>query len=39
MNIQMIGKKFNKTSLPRKEHFCSHLNMEDVADASYTYVK
>ena len=25
--------KFNETSLPEKEDFCSHLNMEDVTDA------
>ena len=26
-------KKFNKISLPEKRDFCSHLNMEDIADA------
>ena len=25
--------KFNKTSLPEKEDYCSHLNMEDIIDA------
>ena len=25
--------KFNKTSLPEKEYFYSHLNMEDITDA------
>ena len=27
--------KFNETSLPEKEDFYSHLNMEDVTDAEY----
>ena len=26
---------FNETSLPEKEDFYSHLNMEDIADAHY----
>ena len=26
---------FNETSLPEKEHFHSHLNMEDITDADY----
>ena len=25
--------KFNETSLPEKEYFYSHLNMEDITDA------
>ena len=25
--------KFNETSLPEKENFYSHLNMEDIGDA------
>ena len=25
-------KKNNETSLPEKEDFCSHLNMEDITD-------
>ena len=29
-------KKFNETSLPEKEDFYSHLNMEDDTDADYT---
>ena len=29
--------KFNETSLPEKEDFCSHLNMEDIADANYAH--
>ena len=33
MNIWMIGKKFKETSLPEKEDFYSHLNMEDIPDA------
>ena len=31
--------KFNKTSLPEKEHLYSHLNMEDINDADYTHAK
>ena len=31
--------KFNKTSLPRKEDFYSHLNMEDITDPDYTHTK
>ena len=31
--------KFNKTSLPEKEDFYSHLNMEDVTDADYAHAK
>ena len=31
--------QFNKTSLPEKEDFCSHLNMEDITDADYTHRK
>ena len=27
--------KFNETSLPEKEDFYSHLNMEDITDAHY----
>ena len=30
--------KFNETSLPEKEHFYSHLNMEDI-DADYAHAK
>ena len=29
--------KFNETSLPEKENFYSHLNMEDITDADYTH--
>ena len=31
--------KFNETSLPEKEDFCSHLNMEDVTDADQAHAK
>ena len=31
--------KFNETSLPEKESFCSHLNMEDITDAYSTQAK
>ena len=31
--------KFNETSLPEKEDFFSHLNMEDITDADYALVK
>ena len=31
--------KFNETSLPEKEDFYSHLNMEDITDADYVYAK
>ena len=27
--------KFNETSLPKKEDFYSHLDMEDITDADY----
>ena len=30
-------KKFNETSLPVKEGFNSHLNMEDISDADADY--
>ena len=38
INIWMIGKKINKTSLPEKEHFYSNLNMEDITDAGCEHV-
>ena len=31
--------KFNETSLPEKQYFYSHLNMEDIADADYAHAK
>ena len=31
--------KFNETSFPEKEHFYSHLNMEDITDADYARAK
>ena len=32
-------KKINKTSLPEKEDFYSHLNIEDTTDANYAHAK
>ena len=32
-------KKFNETSLSRKEDFYSHLNMENITDADYAHAK
>ena len=29
--------KFKETSLPGRKDFYSHLNMEDIPDADYTY--
>ena len=31
--------KFNETSLPEKEDFYSHLNMEDITDSGYMHAK
>ena len=31
--------KFNETSLPEKEYFYSHLNIEYITDADYTHAK
>ena len=31
--------KLNETSLPEKEDFYSHLDMEDITDADYTHAK
>ena len=31
--------EFNETSLPEKEDFYSHLNMEDITDADYPHAK
>ena len=31
--------KFNQTSLPEKEDFDSHLNIEDITDADHTHKK
>ena len=31
--------KFNETSLPEKEDFYNHLNMEDITDGDYTHTK
>ena len=32
-------KEFNEISLPEKEVFYSHLNMEDITDADYVHAK
>ena len=32
-------KKTQGTTLPEKEDFCSHLNMEDITNAYYTHTK
>ena len=40
MNICMDDlEKSNETSLPEKQDFYSHLNMEDITDADYAHVK
>ena len=31
--------KFNETSLPEKEDFYSHSNMEDITDTDYAHAK
>ena len=31
--------KFNETSLPHKEDFYSHLNMEDITEEDYAHTK
>ena len=31
--------KFNETSLPEKEDFYSHLDIDDITDADYAHVK
>ena len=31
--------KFNEKSLPEKENFYSHINMEHITDADYTHAK
>ena len=31
--------KFNETTLPEKEDFYSHLNIEDVTDGDYAHAK
>ena len=38
MNIWSIA-KLNETSLPEKEDFYSHLNMEAITDADYAHAK
>ena len=32
-------KKFNETSLPEKENFYNHFNVEDITDADYARKK
>ena len=32
-------KKFNKTSLLEKEHFYSHISMEDITEVDYGHTK
>ena len=32
-------KKFDEASLPEKEDFNSHLNMEDITDVNYAHAK
>ena len=39
MNIWMIAKKINQISLPEKEDFYSHLNMEDITNADQVHAK
>ena len=39
INIQMIGKKFNKISIPEKKDLYSHVNMDDIIDANYAHAK
>ena len=31
--------KFNETTLPEKDNFYSHLNMEDITDADHVQAK
>ena len=33
------SEKFNETSLPEKEAFYSHLNLEDITNADYAHAK
>ena len=30
---------FNKTPLPKRDHFYSHLNREDITDADFIHAK
>ena len=34
-----VWEKFNETSLPEKEDFYSHVNIEDITDANYEHTK
>ena len=38
-NFILLLQKGNKTSLPEKEHFYSHLNVEYFTDAAYAFAK
>ena len=38
-NIFDMWENFNEISLPEKENFYSHINMEDITDADYTQAK
>ena len=35
----MTGEKSNETTLPEKEYFYSHLNVEDITNADYSHAK
>ena len=37
--ISTCGEEFNQASLPEKEGFYNHLNMEDITDADYTHAE
>ena len=39
LQIYDAWEKFNETTLPEKEDFYSHLNMEDIIDADYAQAK
>ena len=34
-----VWEKFNEISLPEKEDFYRHLDMEEITDADYAYTK
>ena len=41
MNNEYVNnwEKFNEKSLPEKEDFYNHLNMEDITDADWAHAK
>ena len=39
MNIWIVGKKFDETSLPDKKAFYNKLNVEDITDKDYDHVQ